>query len=85
MQMYSHIPPDAHPCLHSMHHSNKALYPAILSAAAKVPLAASLLTDNPVTCVFWSANGQFIIVQFKDAVLDELYHLYAGLFQFLWL
>ena len=63
-----------------MWHSNKALYPAVLSAAAKFLLATSLLTGNPIMRVFWSANGQFIIVQFKDAVSDDLYHLFTSIF-----
>ena len=79
-RIYSHVPASAQACLLSMHHSNKVLYPAVLSAASKLPLAASLLDSNPITRVFWSANGQFIIVQFKDDVSDDIYHLFTSIF-----
>ena len=75
--IYSCVPVSAQAWLLSIRHNNDALYPAILSAAARVPLATSLLTSNPITQVFWSANGQFIIVQFKDDVSDDIYSLFT--------
>lgn len=79
-RIYSRVPASAHTRLLSMRHNHGALYPRVLSAAAKLLLAASLLGGNPITRVFWSANGQFIIVQFKDDVSDDIYRLFTDIF-----
>ena len=75
--IYSHVPISTQTRLLSICHNNDVLYPAILMATAKVPLTASLLNSNPITWVFWSANGQFIIIQFKDDISDDMYSLFT--------
>ena len=41
---------------------------------------ADLLAHNPVIQVSWSANGQFIMVHFKDKVSEPVYSLFTDVF-----
>ena len=80
MCIYSCVPPLANKQLLSCCHSNDNVYRLVMSELSKHARAASLLAYNPVTQVSWSANGQFIMVHFKDKVNDPVYELFTNVF-----
>ena len=51
-----------------------------MSEMAKQSPPGDLLIGNPVTRIYWSANGQFIILQFKDVVSDQMNQFFTTVF-----
>lgn len=77
--IYSQIPASTQDrLLQWCHNNDDTLYTLFMSSLAKLPNSGLLLIDNPITKVYWSANGQFIIIQFKDRVSNQLYKFFNG-------